>query len=605
MKKIIIILSLVIINLTFSQKCNEGKNFCLNCDIQTDLCIKCQNEAFIPDEQGGCKGIKKCTLGENYCSECNKEENLCQSCETGFFPDNNGACSFINNCEISYKGLCFKCIEDFILIGPHEEFKFCKSIFSSDLKNCKTINEQNGICSICEDGYYLGQGDSKCTKTDNCYQSNFGTCNKCIDGYYLDRKNDACLLKENQFQNCKESIDGENCEVCDNDYFLSDDYFCIKTNFCLLTKDYECIDCINNYYLAENGNCSFTENCINAEGKTGSCIECSKDYYLDLKDEKCKSNEFDEEFKYCSKFNEICIECIEDYFLGEDNKCCTSKNCAESENGICIFCSKDYFLGKDNKCINTQHCISSNDNYECTECQEDYLLVNKTCIINDDELLKDCKKADDKGKICIECKNDFYLNKTDNFCYSNQDFGQFYKCKTSSDSSDTIDICIECVSGFYLGYDDRKCTHTIGCVTSNKENECHRCDDDFFCLNLLNNTCEKNEYITNEDEMMYYKCILTNENGTKCEYCKGSFEVGENGHCFNMVECDKKSNGECIKCREKNFYGYDLCLNQHFGCVTTSVKNCLRCDNPFERGTCDECYEGYKLNEKNLCEPIE
>ena len=197
------------------------------------------------------------------------------------------------------------------------------------------------------------------------------------------------------------------------------------------------------------------------------------------------------------------------------------------------------------------------------------------------------------------------MNKTDNFCYSNQDFGQFYKCKTSSDSSDTIDICIECVSGFYLGYDDRKCTHTIGCVTSNKENECHRCDDDFFCLNLLNNTCEKNEYITNEDEMMYYKCILTNENGTKCEYCKGSFEVGENGHCFNMVECDKKSNGECIKCREKNFYGYDLCLNQHFGCVTTSVKNCLRCDNPFERGTCDKCYEGYKLNEKNLCEPIE
>ena len=28
--------------------------------------------------------------------------------------------------------------------------------------------------------------------------------------------------------------------------------------------------------------------------------------------------------------------------------------------------------------------------------------------------------ANDKGEICTLCKNDFYLNKTNNLCYSNK-----------------------------------------------------------------------------------------------------------------------------------------------------------------------------------------
>ena len=601
MNKIIFSIFIIFIKYYFSLGCIEGENFCLKCDNQNNLCIQCKNEILIPDDQGGCIGIKKCNVGENYCNECNPINNLCQSCEIGYSPDNNGGCSYIVNCDISYKGLCLKCIENFILIGPDNGYKFCKSIYSSDLKNCKKINEENGICSECDEGYFLGQRDYKCSKTENCYESNFGTCNKCIDGYYLNRKNDACLLKEDQFQNCKETVNGENCEICDDNYFISEDNYCIKTNFCSETNDYDCIKCINNYFLAKNGNCTSTDNCLNAEGDMGLCINCLNEFYLDLKDEKCKSNELEDEYKYCSKSNEICFECISGYYLGEDNKCSTSKNCAESESGICIYCSDNYFLGKDNKCITTQNCAYTNDRYECIECNEGYLLVNKTCILNNNEKFINCKITDDAGKICQLCKNDFYLNLTDNICYSNQEYGQFYKCKKSSD---TANICIECLSGYYLGYEDKKCTHTAACVSSDSYNQCHRCDEDYFCLNLNNFTCVMNEYITNEDNMMFYKCVLTNENGTKCDCCENSFEIGEKGYCYNIVDCDKKNNDKCVKCKEKNFYNFELCLNQYFGCVETSVKNCLKCDDPFDFETCTQCYEGYKLTENNYCELI-
>ena len=583
------------------ERCIEGDNFCLKCDKKKDLCIQCINEIFTPDEKGGCAGINKCSFGENYCMECNSENNLCESCEIGFYPDNNGGCSYIDNCEISYKGLCLKCKDDFLLIGNEEEFKFCKSIYSSDLKNCKVINEKNGVCTTCEDGYFLGQGDYTCVQTENCYESTFGKCDKCIDGYYLNKKNDSCLLKEDQFINCKEAINGEICEVCDDNYFLSEDFFCIKTNFCSETKDYICIKCKNIYYLSEDDNCSSTEKCLNSEGDTGECIKCLDRFYLDLKDKKCKSNELEEEHLFCSKFNEICIECISNYFLGEDNKCSTSKNCAESENGICLYCSDNYVLGQDNKCITTQNCANINENYECIECNEGYLLVNKKCILTDEEKFKNCIKADNDGKICALCKNDFYLNKTDNLCYSNKEYGKFYKCKYSSDTSN---ICIECLPGFYLGYEDRKCTHTVPCISSNKYNECEKCDNDYFCLDLFNNTCENNEYIFKEENMIFYKCISTNKNGTKCEHCKQNFEIGENGYCFNIDDCEKKSDGQCIKCKEKNIYNYELCLNQYFGCVETSAKNCLRCDDPLDMEICTECYEGFKLTENNYCEPI-
>ena len=103
------------------------------------------------------------------------------------------------------------------------------------------------------------------------------------------------MLKEGQFENCKESIDGERCKICNDNYFLSEDSYCIETNFCSERNEYNCIKCMNNYFLAKNGNCSTIDSCLNAEGSTGLWNYCLNEYYLDLKDKKCKSNNLEDE----------------------------------------------------------------------------------------------------------------------------------------------------------------------------------------------------------------------------------------------------------------------------------------------------------------------
>ena len=51
---------------------------------------------------------------------------------------------------------------------------------------------------------------------------------------------------------------------------------------------------------------------------------------------KCKSNQEDNEFKYCKEANEVCAERLDDYYLGDDYKYSTVQNCSESYNGTCI-----------------------------------------------------------------------------------------------------------------------------------------------------------------------------------------------------------------------------------------------------------------------------
>ena len=108
-----LLISLNIISFS-SPLCTEGENFCKKCNPVTKLCEKCYFDILIPDKNGGCTGQKKCTVGKNYCSECSSDNKLCKKCENNFYPDENGGCSYINNCEFSSQGKCLKCKEDFL-----------------------------------------------------------------------------------------------------------------------------------------------------------------------------------------------------------------------------------------------------------------------------------------------------------------------------------------------------------------------------------------------------------------------------------------------------------------------------------------------------------
>ena len=134
---------LFIIYKSYSFPCIDSENNCIKCNPLTNLCIKCKSDIYIPDENGGCVGAKKCFTGKNYCDECDFQGELCKKCENGYYPDKNGGCSFTENCQISYKGKCLQCEDNYILIGGSSDLKFCKYKYSEDFKNCKEINKEN------------------------------------------------------------------------------------------------------------------------------------------------------------------------------------------------------------------------------------------------------------------------------------------------------------------------------------------------------------------------------------------------------------------------------------------------------------------------------
>ena len=104
----------------------------------------------------------------------------------------------------------------------------------------------------------------------------------------------------------------------------------------------------------------------------------------------------------------------------------------------------------------------------------------------------------------------------------------------------------------------------------------------------------------NEEQKIYFNCNKTNEEGTECETCNDYSEL-INGICVNKNECAEEKDGECVKCNEKSHDDYNLCLNNFYGCVKTYVSNCSRCDNMFDFDECNECREGYKLDEYSNC----
>ena len=597
MAKLIFAFFILIISklVNLEPSCIEGNNNCIKCHPITNLCAKCDKDIYIPDEDGGCQNYKNCIIGNNYCSECNEEEDLCKICEEGFFPDENGGCSYSDNCEISYKGECIQCKEDFILIGEENNLKICISL--NIFKNCLKINNELGICKECEEGFYLNLGDKKCSNTENCYESIFGKCKRCNEGYYLDKSKNICKEQNDSFINCIETLDNKKCEKCSDDYFLDQDSNCVNTNYCNIGKEGKCEECINDYYLTKYDNfCTTEKNCYYGDNEFGICYSCIDNYYIDLKDGKCKSNTKDNDYKNCKEAKGKCTKCVDGYFLGEDSKCTTTKNCAESDDeGICLECKENYYLDLENVCTNVEHCIHSFYG-ECVECENDYYYdkFEKKCKLSKENFIN-CLIGIEEN--CVICKEDFYLNQTDNLCYSNKEEGKFYKCKFTDDISEN---CLTCINDYHLGL-DKKCTNIEGCEMS-ENNKCLKCSDS-YCLNAKSGKCHNNQIIYDEENKIYFRCNETNKDGTACKKCLKGYVLSDDELCVDMEHCiEKDENGDCQKCKGKNDEEGFFCLNSEFGCVKTLFDNCLKCDNILDFDKCSKCSENYKINDYDICE---
>ena len=603
MSKTITSLSTLLLFLLFPlslQECQVNTNNCKQCHPLTNLCVVCEKSIYKPDQEGGCEPSHQCKIGENYCNKCNNNGDFCLQCELGFYTDENGGCSTTDNCIISENGKCLKCKDDFYLIEGLD-LNFCKYKFSDDIKNCAEINFYNGKCIKCQENFYMSSDDKRCININSCKKSALGICTNCNGGFYLDKTDNLCKTSNDKFKFCKISLDGKICSECSDGFFLSEDGFCATSANCAkVNENYDCIECSEGYFLCKTAKiCTTEEHCESANFQFGICSFCEDSFYLEVETRKCFSSKEDEKFKFCSKVSSgNCIMCEPGYQLGKDNKCSLSRKCLESENGICIKCEEGYHLGLDNKCINIEKCIYSNERFECLECENNYYFdtIEKKCFPGINQY-KNCKKSYLYDKYCEKCKDGFYLSTPDKMCYSNTEDNIFYKCVTSTDDGSG---CSECIDNYFVGVKDLKCSKIEGCAISENENKCIECNE-YLCLDVKKQTCESSFFAPdNEEQFIYINCNKTNEEGTECEICNNYSEL-INGICVDKVECAEEKDGECVKCNEKSYAYFYMCLNNFFGCVETFNPNCLRCDNKFDFDECTECMEGYELDENAKC----
>ena len=592
MQKIMLNFLILIFSIkAISPICVENEEFCLKCHPLTNLCIKCNNEVLMPNDKGGCDGIKNCFVGINYCNQCNEQENLCAQCEQGFFPDKNGGCSYSSNCKISDKGKCLLCDSDFILIGD-QYFSMCKYLKSDDLNHCKKINSIYGICEECEEGYYLNGGDKRCTTTENCYESTFEKCDFCVENYYLNKKTEKCLEKNNtNFNNCKITLDGEKCEQCEDNYFLTEDGFCVLTDFCKESENEICTQCMEGYYLSKNNYCSSDENCEEVEINTGLCKSCKSGFYLDLNENQCKSNTEQNNYRHCTMSLNECIECEKNYYLSSNSVCSPTEYCSEALNGKCIECEENYYLTLDNICTVIKGCIHTGNSQGCNECEDGYYYSFSERVCKESEgNFTNCRYT--TWDQCDSCKDNYYLLKPEKKCYNNTEKGNFYKCKMSDKYGES---CYECEKGYYLTTGDEKiCVKMRGCKIAQDENVCLKCDTG-FCYDKNKKSCFDNYNIENEKNKKYFGCEYTDEEGKFCDQCIEGYTF-ENDICINKKYCKEEKDGVCIECIEKSkSTGTNICLNKDLGCIEAQVNNCYKCDDLSNLYSCTECKEGFKL----------
>ena len=561
------------------KKCTLGENYCKNCNSDKNLCLDCEI-GYYPDLNGGCSYIENCKISfQGECLECEENYILIESpkfCKS-IFADELRNCQLVNSttgkCEICEKnyflnsedkkcidkefclkstyGICQQCIEGYYLDKIDDscnewnenlinckislDGKFCEEcldnfIYNEDEKKCLSINfckifNDSLTCIECISGYYLTQKNNSCTKEKNCIEGDkiYGICTLCPSGFYIDLKDGFCKSNQenNKLKNCKKVYD--NCQSCEEHYYLTGDYKCINTPNCSLTENDYCIFCNKNYHLTLENLCTNIEFCIHLNIDayydneiSTACEECENGYFFNKSSLKCEK--YIENFENCKitdNYGIICEECKTGYYLSTNDYLCYDNNehgpfykCTKTDytGQYCSNCEKDYYFGSiDNSCSSIDYCALSENGNKCLICNDGYCLDVKkqTCESNfylfeneNQFIYYNCNRTNEEGTKCEECINDEYII-VDGFCYN------IANCETIING-----ICVKCKETNGNGWWHLQCLNKkFGCVETDKYN-CLRCDNnfDFYECNECREGAEFDEdgycvYIINEEEI--------------------------------------------------------------------------------------------------------
>ena len=573
-----------------------------------------------------------CKSNSNNCYKCNPLTKLCQICNIPeiYIPNESGGCSgalkcisgqnYCTSCDLKGE-LCQKCEDGFVPDGNggctySENCKIsykgecleCKENFikigkKGELQICKSsLSEDFLHCMIIdyEKGFckyceenYYLSSENKCIKTENCKESIFGNCITCKSGYYYNKLDDKCEKKFGDFTYCKQSLNNKTCDICDKNNYFDEDGICVPSKYCSKSKDLTCIKCIEGYNLTIENNV-----CTFTE----NCLKGDKDLGM-------------------------CMTCNDTFYLdGNDYICKTNlennefKHCTKSEEGKCVSCENEYYLGEDFKCSSSKNCSESLYG-TCLECSQNYYLgYDNKCTV-----YKHCIYS--QNDYCLECEDGFYFNRKNKTCYEYNITSDFNDCKYSCEFAEK---CCKCKDNFYLRKNDSLCFDNLSpgpfykCAESDEETGtyCVNCIDPYFVgidddLCTLVEACAKSENEFRCKECIEFYCLDKNkgiciendkiENETYKIYYACNYTNEEGTRCEQCLDgYEVGEEGYCIdveRCTEReNGDGVCLkckdeyCANDVYGCVNSHYGNCVRCNNILDLYACTQCKEGYKIN---------
>ena len=331
-----------------------------------------------------------------------------------------------------------------------------------------------------------------------------------------------------------------------------------------------------------------------------------------------------------------------DYIINDESDCpenCLDNKC-NNETKVCDECKNGYY---GDQCISkcpTKYCIiCKQDNGECTNCDNSYILIDKLCCNDycnkcDDSGCLECKESDKFGKECNKnCPEDCEYN-SELLRKCDQASGKCYSCKLGKKGEECKENCndgcnleigncnkdngqCKCKDGYYGETCDGKCDEN--CVECNKENgECLKCKERFYpygnrccpencdgdcpegkCLkckgeiyygDYCENECSKNcKYKTCEKSSGYCPCIEHYTQQSNCTECEAHFDIETN--CENCTgNYDIKSNCNSCKLNYDPDNNCDRCIF-HFNMST----DCKECENHYSiTSYCQECEENYE-----------
>jgi len=469
-----------------------------------------------------CEDLKSCCECKDNCEICSNKYT-CEKCEEGFVKQNNECIEKCSDRYIDVNGECQPCVGG------------CKKCLVSDKDFCtECLKDQilyKGECiDVCPDGTYLTNDDKN---------KGLKTCKPCANL-------------------CKTCEDGENCTSC-------------LGNLVLING--KCVDQCKDGEIRINGECKTCEDpsckkCDNLNLST--CYEC-KDPKILLEGKcvtVCREGEFRNEVtKQCVPCEKNCKEC-------NDDKCivCESNTYPQENSEKCDFCQspKQVIEGVCKSCL-AEKCLVCVEGKvdECKVCVGDYVLVDGECKDKcEDGYYRDgqsCKPCDEG---CVKCTGQDDCDKCDKhlFLYNDKCIPKCEDGTVPNDKNECI-VCEDKENCIKCNIEDlSECIICKGNTILHEGKCISKCPPESF-YNEETKTCEK----------CPVNCKVCDED--KCEECKGSFYLNEQGQCVTKCEegfYEDPVTKKCIECLTEN-------------CSVCSTKECIVCVDPFKLTVDGEC----------------